>query len=809
MNRHKLCVIKRDGTVEPIRCDAITDRLSDLCEMEPALDISIDPFEITKVVVNCLKDRITTVEIDEYTAEICSHNLINPDYLKLAARLIVSAHHKNVTSTIGSLKFSDIIEKLYGNHDQNNNQSPLISKQVYDFVNKHKDILNDFIDIKRDFLFDYFGFKTLKNAYLLKLQNGTVIECPQHTYLRVAIADYINEYDNYKDKEQFFKDIKETYDLQSLKYFTHATPTMYNAGTPKSQMFSCYLYVVEDSVDGIYEANTRTAKISKWGGGVGLSAGNVRGKNSYVRGTGGKSEGILPFLRIFNETSRYINQGSRRNGSFAVYIEPWHVDIFDFLNSKNIHGTARDLFYGLWIPDIFMHAVKNDGDWYLMCPDECRGLTDSYGEVFEQRYWDYVNKGKYRTKLKAKKIWDAVIVSQIETGTPYMCYKDAVNRKSNHKNIGTIQCSNLCTEIMEYSDSNKYACCCLSSIILQTFVENDPNNHNEDSVPYFNYDKLIQVVRVVTRNLDNLIDANYYPVEEARRSNLSERPIGIGVQGLADVFFKFKYPYDSKEANELNKKIFETIYYAAMLESNHLAKTKGTYKTYEGSDISKGLFQFNLWPNFDTKTLTYDWDSLRDSIVKYGVRNSLVTALMPTASTAQINSSVEAFEPISGNIYTRRVIAGEFIVLNKYLADDLVKLGLWNKKIIDQIIANGGSVQGIAEIPDNLKDVYKTCFELKQRTLIEMCADRSPFIDQSSSLNLFFDNPDYGKISSAHFKGFDLGLKTGSYYIRSKPKAKTEKFTVTTMSTMSSTHATPVTVNPTVVAQTDCEMCSS
>ncbi len=785
MSRHKLLVKKRDNSLVPVRFDEITDRLTVLCETEPKLDNSINPFDITKQVLDRIKNGITTSEIDDFTAELCAHNLNHPDYHKLASRLVISNHHKNLKTSTGLL-FSEVCQALNKNKDQNGDPCPNIHPVLYRVSQEYKDEIDSIIDYSRDFDIDFFGFKTLQNSYLQKIlvqkndnkNSLQIVECPQHMYLRVALAiecsriktDRTDRTDteSLQIPDDFFKNLRKTYELLSGRYYVHATPTLYNAGTNRQQLFSCFLLNMGDSVKDIFKCYSDVAQISKWAGGIGISISDVRGSNSYVRGTGGRSDGLVPMLQVLDATSTYINQGSRRNGSFVVYLEPWHVDIFGFLESRRIHGKARNLFYGLWIPDNFMAAVKGDEYWYLMCPFECPGLTETYGSAYEELYNKYVSEGKYREKVKAMKIWNEIINSQIETGMPYMCYKDHVNNKTNHQNLGTIKSSNLCVEVMEYNSTEKYACCCLSSLILPSFVIETENG------PVFDYDKLIDVTRTATRNLDTMIDFNYYPVPETKVSNMSERPIGVGVQGLADVFFKFKVSYDSPEAAVLNKKIFETIYYAAVLESCSLAKKNGPYPSFKGSPMSKGIFQFDMWSEFDHKSLMYDWDSLRTDVMEHGVRNSLVTCAMPTASTATISNSTECFEPISSNIYTRKVLAGEFIVINKYLTQELVKQGIWSERIKNKIINARGSVQGIVEIPEETQKIYRTCWELKQTSLINLSVDRAPFIDQSQSLNLFFAVPEFNKISSAHFYGHSKGLKTGMYYLRSKSANNSE-----------------------------------
>ena len=918
-SRHKLHVKKRDGSLVPVSYDAITNRLTDLCDLDPALDISIDPRELTEIVIKRIKNGISTSEIDTQIAEICSSMIEHPDYSILASRLVISNHHRDLDTNIGP-NFSDVCITLYHNKDKRNRPAPLISESYYKLVLENKEIIDNMVDLNRDYLIDYFGFKTLYKSYFLKVNciynaktkkynefKEYVVECPQYLFLRYALNLHKNN----------FKEVKETYDLVSNKYFTPATPTLFNSGTPRPQLFSCFLLNMADSMDGIYKCISDTAKISKWAGGIGISISDVRSSGSYISGTAGQSDGIVPMLKVLNDTARYVNQGGRRNGSFAVYLEPWHADVFEFLECRLNHGSeemrAKDLFYALWIPDLFMSLLEKatsgqkDIEWYLMDPNECPDLTECYGIEFEKKYLQYVSDRNYKKSVKILDLWTRIINTQIETGLPYMLYKDAVNVKSNHKNLGTIKSSNLCVapetkiltdkghiqistlkdkevhvwnglqwskvtvkhtghqkllkvtcsngsvlhcteyhkffilfdsktvikeakdlkknmrlvdwkipdgtvvtvkivsvedlgriddtycfteplrnagifnglltmnccEITEYNTPEKYACCCLSSVILPSYVSVN------DDVPFFDYNKLYEVVRIIVRNLDITIDINFYPVPETEVSNMSERPLGIGVQGLADVFFKMRVPYDSKEAAEINKKIFETMYFAALTESCKLASEKGTYPSYKGSPASKNLLQFDLW-SVERDDSNWPWSELREQIARHGLRNSLLIALMPTASTAQIfGSVVECFEPLSSNVYTRRVLAGEFIVFNKYLTNDLIKLGLWNKSMANKLKKYKGSIQHIRSIPQDIKNIYKTAWEIKQKVLIDMSADRGPYVDQSQSLNLFFERPTYQNLTSAHIYGWKKGLKTGSYYIRSKPATSAEAFTVT------------------------------
>lgn len=997
---HNFKVTKRDGSIVPLQINEIIKRIKKLCEIEPKLNISIDEYDVSMNIIKYLNNGIKTSMIDSVTALYCE-SLVKDDYEygELAARLLISDHHKNIELECGSLLYSDIVDKLYNNVDNNGVRCSLISEAIYKYVMENKDEVNKIIDINRDYLIDYFGFKTLYTSYLLKLNKGNntyfILECPQHLFMRVAFGIHIN------NGENFLERVKETYELMSMKYFTHATPTLFNAGTPFASNLSCFLYTLDDSITGIFKGLGDTAQISKWSGGIGISISDIRAKGSYIRKTGGVSDGIGPMLKLYNDTALYVNQSGKRNGSIAVYIEPWHADIFTFLDAKRPTGVqetkSRDLYYALWIPDLFMLSVKEKKKWYLMCPSECPGLTEKYGLEFEELYMKYVNENKYKKEINAIDLWNEIINSQIITGVPYIAFKDTINKKSNHKNIGTIKNSNLCVagytriltksgyymikdlenqeieiwngktwsktipkktgtaqklltiscsngttlhctpyhkfylkngemitaqdlkigysllqhelpndiinhtgyyndhnnyqintqkivnvpinknksikelwfknqhpltiiendqyklshhnkfflidislmlqtmgyyssitynsdsknwilktskkymdvyvtnimdeniiedtycfneplehkgmfegiltgnciEIMEYSDTTKYACCVLSSIVLPTFVEG--NN--------FNYNKLEEVTKVIVRNLNIIIDINNYPTIETKTSNMSERPLGIGVQGLADVFYKLKIPFESDQAKNINSKIFETIYYAALCESNELAKIHGSYSTFPGSPFSQGKFQFDLWKENNHNYFNFipdnKWNILRDNIIKYGIRNSMLTALMPTASTSQIMGSVESFEPISSNLYTRRTSAGEFVVINKYLIKDLMNLNLWNDNIKNKLIKYRGSIQNIKEIPDNLKELYKTCYEIKQKELINLAIIRGMFIDQSQSLNLFFKSIDYSTLSNALFYGHSKGLKTGSYYIRTESHVKQESLSST------------------------------
>jgi len=751
-------VLKRDGTRESVKFDKITARIQKLSYgLEPA---HVDPILVAKKVIDGVYDGVTTSELDNLAAETAAGlTSRHPDYAQLASRIAVSNLHKN---TIKS--FSKTIEALYHYIDPKNGlNASLIADDVYKIVMENAHTLDSSIIYDRDFGYDYFGFKTLERSYLLKM-NNRVAERPQHMIMRVAVGIHKN------DIEAALR----TYTLMSERWFTHATPTLFNAGTPKPQMSSCFLLQVkDDSIDGIYDTLKQCAKISQSAGGIGINIHNVRATGSYIKGTNGTSNGIIPMLKVYNETARYVDQGGgKRKGSIAVYLEPWHADIYDFLDIRKNHGKeemrARDLFTALWIPDLFMKRVEAEGDWSLMCPNECPGLSDCHSEAFEKLYTQYEAEGKYRRQIKARELWAAIIEAQIETGNPYMLFKDAANSKSNQQNLGTIKSSNLCTEIIEYTSKDEVAVCNLASIALPRFVD--------EKTGTFDHDKLFEITYAATLNLNKIIDRNYYPIPEARNSNMRHRPIGLGVQGLADAFILMRYPFESEEAKKLNSEIFETIYFAALTASKDLAKVDGAYETYAGSPASKGIFQHDMW-NVKASP-RWEWDILREEIMKYGIRNSLLLAPMPTASTSQILGNNECFEPYTSNIYTRRVLSGEFVVVNKHLLRDLVKLGIWNEGLKNKIIAANGSVQGIPEIPANIKELYKTVWEIKQRTIIDMAADRGAFIDQSQSLNLFIQDANFAKMSSAHFYSWKKGLKTGMYYLRTKAAADAIKFTV-------------------------------
>ena len=751
-------VIKRDGRKEQIMFDKITARVRKLCY---GLNELVDPLKVAMRVIEGLYDGVTTSELDNLAAEVAATmTTAHPDYARLAARISVSNLHKNTKKT-----FSEVMHDLYVYvNPRTGKKAPLLSDEVYNVIQENKDRLDSTIIYNRDFGYDYFGFKTLERSYLLKI-NGKIAERPQHMLMRVSIGIHLNDLDA----------AIETYELMSKKYFTHATPTLFNSGTPKPQMSSCFLLTMkDDSIDGIYDTLKQTARISQSAGGIGLSVHNVRATGSYIAGTNGTSNGIVPMLQVFNDTARYVDQGGgKRKGSFAIYLEPWHADIFEFLDLKKNHGKeemrARDLFYAMWIPDLFMKRVQEDSTWTLMCPNECPGMADVHSDVFEALYIKYETEGKGRKTIKARELWEKILESQIETGTPYMLYKDAANRKTNQSNLGTIKSSNLCTEIMEYTAPDEVAVCNLASIALPMFIKNGEFDHKE----------LFRITKRVTKNLNRVIDRNYYPVEEAKNSNMRHRPVGLGVQGLADTFIKLRMPFTSDEAKALNQDIFETLYYAAVTASMEEAKADGPYQTYEGSPISKGQFQHNLW-NIQEDTLSgrWDWDKLRADVMKHGVRNSLLVAPMPTASTSQILGNNECFEPYTSNIYTRRVLSGEFIVVNKHLLEDLVELGLWNDSLKNEIMRANGSVQGVEAIPQHIKDLYKTVWELSMKDIIDMSRQRGYFIDQSQSLNLFLEGATMAKLTSMHFYAWKSGLKTGMYYLRTKSAVDAIKFTV-------------------------------
>lgn len=751
-------VLKRDGRKEPIMFDKITARVRKLCY---GLNDLVDPVKVAMRVIEGLYDGVTTSELDNLAAETAATmTTTHPDYALLAARISVSNLHKNTKKS-----FVDTMTDLYTYvNPRTGKKAPLLADNVYKIIKDNAELLDSTIIYNRDFGYDYFGFKTLERSYLLKL-NGEIVERPQHMLMRVSVGIHLDDLDA----------AIETYHLMSKKYFTHATPTLFNSGTPKPQMSSCFLLAMkDDSIDGIYDTLKQTAKISQSAGGIGLSIHNIRATGSYIAGTNGTSNGIVPMLRVFNDTARYVDQGGgKRKGSFAIYVEPWHADIFDFLNLKKNHGKeemrARDLFYAMWIPDLFMRRVEEDTTWTLMCPNECPGLYDSHGEEFEKKYLEYESSNKGRKTIKARELWEKILESQIETGTPYMLYKDAANRKSNQKNLGTIRSSNLCTEILEYTSADEVAVCNLASIALPMFVKDGG----------FDHQGLYDVTVRATKNLNKVIDRNYYPVKEAENSNFRHRPIGLGVQGLADTFIKLRMPFTSDEAKTLNQEIFETLYFAALTASKDMAKDEGPYESYKGSPISKGEFQHNLWGIKDEELSgRWDWTALRKDVKKHGVRNSLLVAPMPTASTSQILGNNECFEPYTSNIYTRRVLSGEFIVVNKHLLEDLVNLGLWNEDLKQELMRANGSIQQLDNIPDEIKELYKTAWELSMKDIIDMSRQRGYFIDQSQSLNLFMEGATMAKLTSMHFYAWKSGLKTGMYYLRTKSAVDAIKFTL-------------------------------
>ena len=785
-----MLVIKRDGRKESVKFDKITARIE---KLSYGLNADfVKTIEIAKKVIDGLYDGVSTQELDELAAETAATlTTKHPDFATLAARISVSNLHKTTSKS-----FSSTMKRLYTYvNPKTGENASLLSKDVYGIINKNAALLDSSIIYDRDFSYDYFGFKTLEKSYLLKL-DGKVVERPQHMLMRVAVGIHKDDIDS----------VLETYNLLSEKWFTHATPTLFNAGTPKPQLSSCFLLTMkEDSIDGIYDTLKQCAKISQSAGGIGLSIHNVRGTGSYIKGTNGVSNGIIPMLRNFDMTARYVDQGGgKRKGSFAIYIEPWHSDIFEFLQLKKNHGKeelrARDLFYAMWIPDLFMKRVESNEDWSLFSPDEAKDLHETYGEEFEKLYEKFEKEGKARKTVKAQDLWFEILESQIETGNPYILYKDAANKKSNQKNLGTIKSSNLCTEIIEYTSPDEVAVCNLASIALNKFVKDDLT---------YDHQKLYEITKVITKNLNKVIDVNYYPVKEAENSNLRHRPIGIGVQGLADTFILMRQSFDSPEAKKLNSEIFETIYFAAMESSMEIAQKEGPYKTYEGSPVSKGIFQFDMW-GIVPDSKRWDWTKLKREVKKHGVRNSLLLAPMPTASTSQILGNNECFEPYTSNIYTRRVLSGEFIVVNKHLLKDLIKLNLWNDSMKDRLMEANGSVQGINEIPDDLKQLYRTVWEISQKSIIDMAADRGAYICQSQSMNIHMQDANFGKLTSMHFHTWKRGLKTGLYYLRTKAAADAIKFTIVKdEKSMDNEEQKQAAIQCSIDNQDDCEMCGS
>lgn len=755
-------VIKRNGSKEDVSFDKVLNRIRIAAE-----GLEVNPTLIAQRTLARIYDGVKTSELDELAAQLSiSLMTTNPDYGTLASRIAISNHHRNTSD-----KFSEVVKALANQTlEKTGEKTSNVSQELLEICNKHGEQIDAKIDYNRDYLFDYFGFKTLeKLQYLLRDVKGKTLERPQHLIMRVSLALWGSI-----DLEKAF----ETYDFLSQKYFIHATPTNFNAGTPRQQLSSCFLLAMaDDSIIGIYDTLKQCAQISKHAGGIGLHIHNIRAKGAVIKGTNGTSNGIVPMLRNFNDTARYVDQGGgKRNGSFAIYLEPWHADVEDFLKLKLNTGSeeerCRDLFYALWIPDLFMERVEAGLPWTLFCPSEAPGLADVYGDEFKTLYEQYEKEGRGRKQIDAQKLWFKVLDSQIETGTPYLLYKDAVNKKSNQKNLGVIKSSNLCTEICEYSSSEETAVCNLASIALPMYVDAKKKS--------FNFEKLREVVKVAIKNLNRVIDINYYPTPETERSNMRHRPVGLGVQGLADVFALMRAPWESEKAADLNQRIFEHIYYAAVESSCEIAEKEGPYSTYEGSPMSEGKFQYDMWnvTPITEKDGTLDWPALKEKVAKHGVRNSLLVAPMPTASTSQILGFNECIEPFTSNIYTRRTLAGEFIIVNKYLMKDLEKLDLWNENMKQQIIARNGSIQGIDEIPESIQKLYKTSWEIKQKTLIDMATARGAFICQSQSLNLFVADPNYAKLTSMHFYAWKQGLKTGLYYLRTRAPVMAQKFTV-------------------------------
>lgn len=755
MNMDTFYVVKRNGSKEEVSFDKVIRRIKNLSE---GMDKSINPVMVAQKVCSQIYNGVSTAELDELAAQICiSLETTHLDYGKLAARIIISNNQKNTSPS-----FSETIHQLYHNVDKSGNKAPLIADDIYEVIMKNKTKINATIDYDRDFLFDYFGYKTLEKAYLMRI-HGKVVERIQHLWMRVSIGIH----------KEDIKSALQSYELMSKKYFTHATPTLFHAGTPKNQFSSCFLMGMEDSTTGIYKAVADMAKISAGAGGIGVSISKIRSKESYIRGSNGKSNGIIPLCRVMNEVAKHINQSGKRPGSIAVYIEPHHPDIMDFLelrkNTGAEHLRARDLFLAMWISDLFMKRLMEPNSmWSLFDPDECPGLEDVYGEEYEKLYEKYEEEKRYKKRVATTDVWNAILTSQIETGTPYIAFKDHVNRKNAQMNVGVIRNSNLCCEITLYSDHNEYAVCTLASLGLPTFVNRETRE--------FDYEKLEEVMATVVRNLNKVVDYNYYPTPETERSNRRHRPLGIGTQGLSDVFMLMRVPYDSIEAKEINRKISETMYYGALKASCEISKEQGPYASFEGSPASKGILQFDMWGVEPSDR--YNWKGLKEEIQKHGLANSTLIALMPTASTSQILGNTECFEPITSNIYTRSTIAGDFVVINKYLVNDLMERGLWSKMMKDRIIAENGSVQGIEEIPQDLKDLYKTVWEIKQKVLMDLSIERGPYVCQTQSLNLFFEEPDQKKLTSALVYGWKNGLKTGSYYIRSRPKVQAQQFTI-------------------------------
>ena len=784
-----MLVIKRNGRKESVKFDKITARIE---KLSYGLNTEyVKTIEIAKKVIDGMYDGVSTQELDELAAETAATlTTKHPDFATLAARIAVSNLHKTTSKS-----FSSTMKRLYTYvNPKTEENASLLSKEVYGVINKNAAILDSSIIYDRDFSYDYFGFKTLEKSYLLKI-DSKVVERPQHMLMRVAVGIHMDDIDS----------VLETYNLLSEKWFTHATPTLFNAGTPKPQLSSCFLLTMkEDSINGIYDTLKQCAKISQSAGGIGLSIHNVRGSGSYIKGTNGFSNGIIPMLRNFDMTARYVDQGGgKRKGSFAIYIEPWHSDVFEFLQLKKNHGKeelrARDLFYAMWIPDLFMKRVEANEEWSLFSPDEAKNLHETYGEEFERLYEKYEKDGKARKTVKAQDLWFEILEAQIETGNPYILYKDAANKKSNQKNLGTIKSSNLCTEIIEYTSPDEVAVCNLASIALNKFVKDDLT---------YDHQKLYEITKVITKNLNKVIDVNYYPVEEAKNSNMRHRPIGIGVQGLADTFILMRFAFDSAEAKKLNSEIFETIYFGAMEASMELSQKEGAYKTYEGSPVSKGIFQFDMW-GVVPESKRWNWTKLKRKVKKHGVRNSLLLAPMPTASTSQILGNNECFEPYTSNIYTRRVLSGEFIVVNKHLLKDLIKLNIWNESMKDRLMEANGSIQEIKEIPDDIKLLYRTVWEVSQKSIIDMAADRGAYICQSQSMNIHMQDANFGKLTSMHFHAWKKGLKTGLYYLRTKAAADAIKFTIVKEEKSQDIEEKQEAIQCSVDTKDDCEVCGS
>ena len=784
-----MLVIKRNGRKESVKFDKITARIE---KLSYGLNTEyVKTIEIAKKVIDGIYDGASTQELDELAAETAATlTTKHPDFATLAARIAVSNLHKTTSKS-----FSSTMKRLYTYvNPKTEENASLLSKEVYGVINKNAAILDSSIIYDRDFSYDYFGFKTLEKSYLLKI-DGKVVERPQHMLMRVAVGIHMDD----------IASVLETYNLLSEKWFTHATPTLFNAGTPKPQLSSCFLLTMkEDSINGIYDTLKQCAKISQSAGGIGLSIHNVRGSGSYIKGTNGFSNGIIPMLRNFDMTARYVDQGGgKRKGSFAIYIEPWHSDVFEFLQLKKNHGKeelrARDLFYAMWIPDLFMKRVEANEEWSLFSPDEAKNLHETYGEEFERLYEKYEKDGKARKTVKAQDLWFEILEAQIETGNPYILYKDAANKKSNQKNLGTIKSSNLCTEIIEYTSPDEVAVCNLASIALNKFVKDDLT---------YDHQKLYEITKVITKNLNKVIDVNYYPVEEAKNSNMRHRPIGIGVQGLADTFILMRFAFDSAEAKKLNSEIFETIYFGAMEASMELSQKEGAYKTYEGSPVSKGIFQFDMW-GVVPESKRWNWTKLKRKVKKHGVRNSLLLAPMPTASTSQILGNNECFEPYTSNIYTRRVLSGEFIVVNKHLLKDLIKLNIWNESMKDRLMEANGSIQEIKEIPDDIKLLYRTVWEVSQKSIIDMAADRGAYICQSQSMNIHMQDANFGKLTSMHFHAWKKGLKTGLYYLRTKAAADAIKFTIVKEEKSEDKEEKQEAIQCSIDKKDDCEMCGS